>query len=72
MNANKFWAMTDVGWFDAPVREDHEFNAAMGLTPTNRHGRRLRKRYGKVRSYLLTFPDHTEAPPDNKGSEREL
>ena len=71
MNANKLWAMTDVGWFDAPVREDHELNAAMGLAPTNRHGRRLRKRYGKVRSHLFTFST-TQAPPDNNGSEREL
>jgi hypothetical protein len=27
----------------------------MVLAPTNRHGRRLRKRYGKVRSDLFTF-----------------
>jgi transposase len=53
-------------------RLDHELNAIMVLAPTNRHGRRLRKRYGKVRSHLFTFLDHTEAPPDNNGSEREL
>jgi transposase len=53
-------------------RLDHELNAVMVLAPTNRHGRRLRKRYGKVRSHLFTFLDHTEAPPDNNGSEREL
>jgi transposase len=42
------------------------------LTPTNSHGRRLRKRYGKVRSHLFTFLEHPDAPPDNNGSEREL
>jgi hypothetical protein len=30
-------------------------NAIMVLAPTNSHGRRLRKRYGKVRSHLFTF-----------------
>ena len=44
----------------------------MGLAPTNPHGRRLRKRYGKVRSHLFTFLEHPDAPPDNNGSEREL
>jgi transposase len=53
-------------------RLDHELNAIMVLAPTNRDGRRLRKRYGKVRSYLFTFLEHPDAPPDNNGSEREL
>ncbi len=53
-------------------RLDHELNAIMVLAPTNRDGGRLRKRYGKVRSYLFTFLEHPDAPPDNKGSEREL
>ncbi len=44
----------------------------MGLAPTNQHGKRLRQRYGKVRSHLFTFLEHPEAPPDNNGSEREL
>ena len=44
----------------------------MALAPTNAHGRRLRKRYGKVRGHLFTFLDHPEVPPDNNGSEREL
>src|ERR1700761_5030178 len=44
----------------------------MVLAPTNRHGRRLRKRYGKVRNHLFTFLEHPEAPPDNNNSEREL
>jgi transposase len=53
-------------------RLDHALNAIMVLTPTNSHGRRLRKRYGKVRSHLFTFLEHPDAPPDNNGSEREL
>ena len=44
----------------------------MPLAPTNQHGKRLRKRYGKVRSHLFTFFAHPDAPPDNNGSEREL
>ncbi len=53
-------------------RLDCELNAIMGLAPTNPHGKRLRKRYGKVRSHLFTFLEHPDAPPDNNGSEREL
>lgn len=53
-------------------RLDHALNAIMVLAPTNPHGRRLRKRYGKVRSHLFTFLEHPDAPPDNNGSEREL
>jgi transposase len=53
-------------------RLDRELNAIMVLAPTNRHGRRLRKRYGKVRSHLFTFLEHPQVPPDNNGSEREL
>jgi hypothetical protein len=29
---------------------DHELNAIMMLAPVNPHGKRLRKRYGKVRN----------------------
>jgi transposase len=53
-------------------RLDRELNAIMVLAPTNPHGRRLRKRYGKVRSHLFTFLEHPDAPPDNNASEREL
>jgi transposase len=53
-------------------RLDHELNAVMVLAPTDRYGKRLRKRYGKVRSHLFTFLEHPDAPPDNNGSEREL
>ena len=53
-------------------RLDHAMNAIMVLAPTNPHGKRLRKRYGKVRSHLFTFLEHPDAPPDNNASEREL
>jgi transposase len=53
-------------------RLDHDLDAIMALAPTNQHGRRLRKRYGKVRSHLFTFLQRPDAPPDNNGSEREL
>jgi transposase len=53
-------------------RLDRAMNAIMVLAPTNPHGKRLRKRYGKVRSHLFTFLEHPDAPPDNNGSEREL
>jgi transposase len=44
----------------------------MVLAPSNRHGKRLRKRYGKLRGHLFTFLEHPDVPPDNNGSEREL
>jgi transposase len=53
-------------------RLDHDLSAIMTLAPTNGHGRRLRKRYGKVRNHLFTFLEHPEVPPDNNGSERDL
>jgi hypothetical protein len=45
-------------------RLDRDLNAIMVLAPTNRHGKRLRKRYGKVRSHLFTFLEHPDVPPD--------
>ena len=53
-------------------RLDHDLTVIMGLAPGNAHGKRLRKRYGKVRNSLFTFLEHPDAPPDNNGSEREL
>ncbi len=49
-------------------RLDNDLDAIMALAP----GKRLRKRYGKVRGDLFTFLLHPEVPPDNNGSEREL
>jgi len=53
-------------------RLDRKLNAVMVLAPTNSHGRRLRKRYGKVGSHVFTFLEHPDTPPDNYASEREL
>jgi transposase len=53
-------------------RLDRELDAIMRLAPGNRHGQRLRKRYGRLRSHLFTFLDYPEVGADNNGSEREL
>jgi transposase len=53
-------------------RLEHALDTVMALAPTNRHGQRLRKRYGKLREHLFTFLDHPEVTADNNGSEREL
>jgi transposase len=53
-------------------RLDRDLDAIMGSAPENRHGKRLRKRYAKVRHSLFTFLEHPEVAPDNNGSEREL
>jgi transposase len=53
-------------------RLEHALDAVMALAPTQRDGRRLRKRYAKVRDSLFTFLSHPEVTADNNGSEREL
>jgi transposase len=53
-------------------RLERELDAIMRLAPANRHGQRLRKRYGKLRSHLFTFLNHPEVGAENNGSEREL
>lgn len=53
-------------------RLDRDLDAIMALAPKNKHGKRLRKRYAKVRGSLFTFLDHPDVAPDNNGSEREL
>jgi transposase len=53
-------------------RLDHDLDAVMALAQVNRHGRRLRRRYSKVRDHLFIFLDHPEVAADNNGSEREL
>lgn len=53
-------------------RLDRDIDAIMALAPESKHGKRLRKRYAKVRPYLFTFLEHPEVAPDNNGSEREL
>ena len=53
-------------------RLEHDLDRVMALAPVTKDGKRLRRRYGKVRSHLFTFLDHPELPADNNGSEREL
>ena len=53
-------------------RLEHALDAVMALAPTNRHGQRLRRRYGTLREHLFTFLDHPDIAADNNGSEREL
>jgi len=53
-------------------RLEHALDAVMSLAPTQRDGRRLRRRYARVRDHLFTFLDHPEIAADNNGSEREL
>jgi transposase len=53
-------------------RMQREMDAIMALAPTNKEGKRLRKRYAKVRNHLFTFLQNPEVDPDNNSSEREL
>ncbi len=53
-------------------RLERELDKVMALAPATPDGKRLRKRYGKVRAHLFTFLDHPEVAPDNNSSEREL
>ena len=51
---------------------EHALDAVMALAPINRHGQRLRKRYGRLREHLFTVLDHPDVTADNNASEREL
>jgi transposase len=53
-------------------RRDNVLDGVMALAPTQADGKRLRKRYAKVRAHLFTFLDHPEITADNNASEREL
>src|SRR5918994_2175422 len=53
-------------------RLERALDAVMALAPSNPHGQRLRKRYGRLREHLFTFLDHPDVTADNNGSEREL
>ena len=52
--------------------QDRDLNAVTGSGPTNPYGKRLRKRYGKVRNHLFSLLEHPEVPPNNNGSRRDL
>src|SRR3712207_2974022 len=45
-------------------RLERDLDAAMALAPTDRHGQRPRRRYGKLREHLSTFLDHPEVTAD--------
>jgi transposase len=53
-------------------RLERDLDPILASAPTNRHGRRLRKRYLKYRDNLFTFLTYPEAPADNNASERDL
>jgi transposase len=53
-------------------RLEHALDGVMALAPTQRDGRRLRKRCAKVREHLFTFLTHPEVTADNNASERDL
>ena len=44
----------------------------MARQPTNKHGKCLRKRYGKERDNPFTFITKRGVPPANNGSERDI
>jgi transposase len=74
---NSVIRITGMGDRDRPewlirINGMRKLDAVMVLAPTTRDGLRLRKRYGKLRSYLFTFLDYPEVDPDNNSSEREL
>ncbi len=51
---------------------ERRLDKVMACQPTNAHGIRLRKRYGKDRDSLFTFMTERAVPPTNNGSERDL
>ena len=62
---------------DATLRQyrqalDRRMDAVMAGQPNNRHGIRLRKRFGALRDELFTFITERDVPATNNGSERAL
>ncbi len=51
---------------------ERRLDKVMARQPTNAHGIRLRKRYGKDRDSLFTFMTERGVPPTNNGSERDI
>ena len=51
---------------------ERRLDRVMACQPTNKHGKRLRKRYGKDRDSLFTFMTERGVPSTNNGSERDL
>lgn len=62
---------------DATLRQyrqtlERRLDTIMAAQPTNRHGIRLRKRFGSLREHLFTFITERDVPSTNNGSERAL
>ncbi len=53
-------------------RLEKQLDGVIALTPSQRDGKRLRKRYARVRGHLFTFLEHPEVAADNNASERDL
>lgn len=51
---------------------ERRLDAIMATQPGNKHGIRLRKRFGALREHLFTFITERDVPATNNGSEREL
>ena len=51
---------------------ERRLDTVMACQPSNTHGIRLRKRYGKDRDSLFTFMTERGVPPTNNGSERDI
>jgi transposase len=51
---------------------ERRLDKVMARQPTNKHGKRLRKRYGKDRDSLFTFMTEPGVPPTNNGPERDI
>jgi transposase len=47
-------------------------NRYLSLQPTNRHGKRLQKRYAKIQDHLFLFLDDAAIPPTNNSSEQAI
>ena len=47
-------------------------NRCLARQPTNRHGRRLQKRYAKIQDHLFLFLDDAAIPPTNHSSEQAI
>jgi len=62
---------------DATLRQyrqalGRQMDTVMACQPTNKHGIRLRKRFGALRDELFTFVTERDVPATNNGSERAL
>ena len=64
--------LTDATLLQYRQRLERRMDAVMAARPSNRHGIRLRKRFGALREHLFTFVTDRDVPATNNGSERAL